>query len=229
MQPSGATNGRARELRYDSRSWPHGSAMRRLAHAAFLAALAIGSVGIADDFDPATKGTPASTATCIQGSVGYFRARVRGALVLDLNWRDAEMDCAGGPRPDGKSIRVSIGGPPRGDGKRMRFVFGIAQTREGTSGSALPTNITLILEGEQRMFATQGDHKCTIDKLTQERVGALGGPKRSYRVTARGFCTGPAATLTRGERILITSFDFAARADFEDEPSDAKKPTPTRT
>jgi hypothetical protein len=168
---------------------------------------------------------PPANAGCLPGGSGFLRARVRGAIVLDLNWNDAEMECAGGPRPDGSGLRVSIGGPPRGDGKRMRFVFGVSKAREGASGTALPTNITFILEGEQRLFATQGDSKCTIDSLRQERLPNLaaktGDNRRSYRVTARGFCTGHAATLTRGERVLITSFDFVGRADYEDH-SDAK-------
>jgi hypothetical protein len=188
-----------------------------------LASIAHGGVPHAKP-SAAPPAIPAS-AGCLPGGSGYLRARVRGAIVLDLNWKDAEMECAGGPRPDGSGLRVSIAGPPRGDGKRMRFVFGVSKVSEGAAGSALPTNITFILEGEQRLFATQGDSKCTIDSLRQERLPGLaakaGDNRRSYRVTARGFCTGQAATLTRGERVLITSFDFVGRAEYEDSP-DAK-------
>lgn len=169
--------------------------------------------------DAAAANSANETAGCVMQDAGSLHAKVRGALTLDLAWRNAEMECAGGPRPDGRGIRISIGGPPRGDDKRMRLVFGIANVREGASGTALPTNVTVIMEGEQRIFATQGDDKCTVDSLRQERIGALGGPKRSYRVIVRGFCTEPATTLTRGERILLTSFDFVARADFVDEPA----------
>ena len=160
---------------------------------------------------------PAASSGCFIAGNGYLRARLRGALDLDLDWKNAEMDCAGGPRPGGKGVRVSIGGPARGDGRRIRMVFGIAGIGEGGSGETLPTNITLLFEGEQRIFATQGDDKCTVDSLTQQRVEPLGGPRAIYRVEARGFCLGPASSLSQGERVYITSFDFAGRVEFGDD------------
>ena len=71
------------------------------------------------------------------------------------------------------------------------MVFGVSAVAEGNAGSALPTNLTVIFEGEKRLFATRGEDRCTVDKLDQERVGVLGGPTRSYRVIARGFCIKP--------------------------------------
>jgi hypothetical protein len=158
---------------------------------------------------------------CLVSGDGYLRARLRGALALDLDWRNPDMECAGGPRPPGKAgrrgIRVSIGGPERGDGRRIRLVFGIADIGEGTGGETLKTNVTVLFEGEQRVFATQGDDKCIVDSLTQRRVGALGGKRAVYRVVARGFCLGPATSLTQGERLFLTSFDFAGRVEFDDD------------
>jgi hypothetical protein len=121
---------------------------------------------------------------------------------------------AGGPRPDGSGIRVAFAGPLRNDGRRLRMVFGL-RTSEGDSGRAVPTNLTVIFEGEQRVFATRGDERCTIDELSQERIGKLGGHTRAYRVVARGFCTAPASALAGDERIVINSFDFAGHVVFE--------------
>jgi len=169
-------------------------------------------------------GTPAPTAEpgCFSVGGGYLRARLRGAVDLDLNWKNADMQCEGGSRPPGKDnkrngIRVVVGGPPRGDGHRLRLVFGIAGVGEGDGGQALPTNLTMVFEGEQRIFATQGDDKCTIDSLTQERVEVLGPGRTVYRVVARGFCLGPATSLSREERVIMTSFDFAGRVEFSDD------------
>src|SRR5262245_15047278 len=109
---------------------------------------------------------------CLVSGDGYLRARVRGAVVLDLDWKNDEMQCEGGPRPPGKDdksngVRVSIGGPDRGEGRRLRFVFGIGGVGEGAEGKALRTNITMMFEGEKRFFATRGDDKCTVDSLEQ--------------------------------------------------------------
>jgi hypothetical protein len=185
-----------------------GAAMLSFTHVA----MAEGPTNAADD--PPTG--------CLAAGGGYLRARVRGALDLDLNWKNADMQCAGGPRPPGKDnkrngVRVSIGGPLRDGTHRIRLVFGIAGVGEGSGGSALRTNVTLLFEGESRVFATQGDDKCTVDSLTQERVETLGPGTAIYRVVARGFCIGPATSLSREERVVLTSFDFAGRVEFSDD------------
>jgi hypothetical protein len=174
---------------------------------------------------PSTPNTaPPVQAGCLLAGDGYLRARVRGALDLDLDWKDAQMQCDGAPRPSGNGVRVSIAGPLRGEGRRIRLVFGIAGVGEGESGQALRTNVTLLFEGEKRIYATQGDDKCTVDTLTQQRVETLGQSRAIYRVVVRGFCLGPASNPTRTERVLVTSFDFAGRVEFGDDDRHEKSP-----
>jgi len=168
---------------------------------------------------PATKPSASAAAAesskgCLPSGNGFFRARIRGAMNLDVDWQNAELECQGGSRPDGSGIRLSFAGPLRSDGRRLRLVLGVSNTVEGTAGSALPTNLTVIFEGEKRLFSTRGDDKCTVDKLTQERVGELGGDSRSYRVVGSGFCIDPANDLKAEERIVVSSFDFAGRITY---------------
>jgi hypothetical protein len=179
----------------------------------------------ADASQPGAAPAPSSSAGsksvahhvgCLPGGNGYLRARIRGALNLDIDWHNNEIECDGGPRPNGSGLRVSFAGPQHADGRRLRMVFGVSEAKEGAQGRELPTNLTVIFEGEQRLFATRGDDRCTVDKLEQERLGALGGPRRSYRVIASGFCISPASTLDGTGRILVTRFDFAGNAVFED-------------
>jgi len=204
--------------------------MKRILSAALIAwAIAAGATAAAPQSAAAANplaGLPAAGAQnlhgCLASGDGYLRARIRGALVLDVSLRNSELECDGGPRPDGSGIRVSFAGPARSDGRRLRMVFGVARATEGNLGRELPTNLTVIFEGEQRMFATRGDDKCTVDEFKQERVGALGGPMRNYRVIARGFCITPVKALNSEERILVNSFDFAGNITFED----AEAPAP---
>jgi hypothetical protein len=178
---------------------------------------------IAPAASPAASGGTSARAArhgCLSTGNGYLRARIRGALNLDIDWHNAEIECDGGHRPDGSGVRLSFAGPAHSDGRRLRLVFGVGSVHEGASGHDLPTNLTVIFEGEQRLFATRGEDHCTVDELSQERLGALGGPKRSWRVVARGFCISPASTLSSDARILVDRFDFAGNAVFEDEPPD---------
>jgi hypothetical protein len=186
-------------------------------HSVFLMAAAVVMAAVT----PAVATAPAKGLHgCLASGDGYLRARIRGALNLDVDLHNAELECDGGARPDGSGIRVSFAGPLRSDGRRLRMVFGVGEASEGRSGRALPTNLTVIFEGEQRLFATRGEDKCTVDQLTQQRVGALGGPRRSYRVIASGFCISPVSAVQAregaNERILVSSFDFAGSVTFED-------------
>jgi len=186
-----------------------------------LAAAPPGADAIADASPaPALPAAAAGAQGCLPGGNGYLRARIRGAMNLDIDWHNAEIECDGGPRPDGSGLRVSFAGPRHADGRRLRLVFGVGSVHEGLTGRALPTNLTVIFEGEERLFATRGEDHCTVDELKQERLGALGGPLRSWRIVARGFCTSPASTLNSDARILVTRFDFAGSAVFEDAPRD---------
>jgi hypothetical protein len=147
---------------------------------------------------------------------GFLRAKIRGAVNLDLDWHNAEMQCDGGARPNKSGVRVSFAGPKSSDGRRVRMVFGVGSATEGRGGRALPTNLTVIFEGEKRLFATRGQDRCTVDQLAQERVGDLGGPFRTYRIVAHGFCISPANSLDDSTHILVSRFDFAGRVTFGD-------------
>jgi hypothetical protein len=176
----------------------------------------------------ALPSAPAARHGCLPGGDGYLRARLRGTENLDVDWHNAELECDGGPRPGGVGLRVSFAGPPHPDGRRLRMVFGMSRVREGRGGRELPTNVTIIFEGEQRFYSTRGDEHCTVDRLRQERIGALGGDKRTWRVVASGFCVSPANGVNSEGRILVMSFDFAGDAVFEDEPP-ADKPAKPKT
>ena len=147
---------------------------------------------------------------CLGDGTGFVRARIRGALNLDLNWKDAQLECGGEARPDGSGLRVSFAGPGPG-GKVLRLVFGVRSAHEGAAGRELPTNLTVLVDGG-RAFATRGDDKCTMDELSQRPLPGRG--LRAWRIEARGFCVAPANALAGGGRIVVSRFDFAGRIEF---------------
>jgi hypothetical protein len=154
---------------------------------------------------------PPHSKPCLGDGTGYVRARIRGALNMDLNWKDAQLECDGEARPDGSGLRVSFAGPVAG-GKIMHLVFGVSSAREGAPGRELPTNLTVLLEGG-RVFATRGDDKCTLDELSQHPLPDSSGA-RVWRIEAHGFCVAPANAVAGSGRILVSRFDFAGRIEF---------------
>jgi hypothetical protein len=189
--------------------------------AAFVAALVVASAissGRAHAQQPPLLGAglPAVSlgGPCLPSGNAYLRARIRGAITLDVDLHGLALACEGGPRFDGSGIRMGFEGRVGPGQRRMRMVFGIDGAKEGRAGRELPTNLTVIFEGEKLLFATQGDGNCTVDRLTQARMVTRGHASHAYRIVAHGFCIAPANDLAGHQRILVTTFDFAGRADF---------------
>ncbi|HEY4973843.1 MAG TPA: hypothetical protein VII41_09560, partial [Steroidobacteraceae bacterium] len=133
--------------------------------------------------------TPAQAASsCLPSHDGYLRLRMRGDTNLDIDWHDADMQCDGGPRPGQQGIRLTFAGPAPGGAHALRFVFGVAVPAGASAAHNVPTNVTVIFEGEHKLFSTAGDGKCTMDEFSEQRMAA---PADSHlrRISARGFCT----------------------------------------
>ena len=135
--------------------------LHRAGTAAFCAAM-LSFTHVATAEGP-TKSAADPPLGCLTAGGGYLRARVRGALELDLNWKNAEMQCAGGPRPSGNGVRVSIGGPLRGGSlasqgdHRVAMAFAIAgQMCEGEVQVCDTANVATSFPGFVALARTAG-------------------------------------------------------------------------
>jgi hypothetical protein len=154
------------------------------------------------------------SAGCMTGEGGYLHAQLRGAVVADINWTNADMQCDGGPRPDGKGLRLTFAGKLPDTARQLRFIFGIdEQDIAPGAAQALPTNLTVIMEGEQQLYATRGSEHCAVESL--ERAAVKGSGTRRDRVHARGYCVGPATNVAGDARLLVPTFEFTGIADAE--------------
>ena len=181
----------------------------------FTAAALLGACGARTPPAPARSDVTGAVSACTAPADAFLRARLRGAIEADLAWGAADLQCEGGVRPDGSGIRVSLAGPLNASGQRVRLVFGMAVPPGAASNRAVPTNVTLILEGANRVYATLGPDKCSVDALQQQPAGTSGAAG-DYWVSARGFCVEPASTLDGSERVLLSRFDFRGRIHVDD-------------
>jgi hypothetical protein len=180
---------------------------------AALSAMALVTSACAED--PAQDvSLPASG--CLATGDGLLEAALRGALVADLSWSNSQMQCDGSLRDDG-ALRVTIAGPltlqtPPSSGKpapaRLRFIFGIDphDTASGVA-QAFPVNLTVIVEGDQQLYATRGDDKCAAESMLREPVPGAGN---LHRIRVRGYCIGPASDIAGTKRLLVPTFSFTA-------------------
>jgi hypothetical protein len=160
---------------------------------------------------------------CVAGGGGFLQAQLRGALTADISWSDALLKCEGGARPDGHGLRVTLAGPlpdpelRKSPARQLRFIFGI-DLKDVAAGSAqaMPTNVTIILEGEGRMFATRGSDRCAVEKL--ERTPLPGSDAKLERVHVRGYCTEPAAEMDGDARLWLPTFEFTGQVATGDAP-----------
>jgi hypothetical protein len=191
----------------------------RARRAGLLLCLTLTMTACASDKKDATPAaaTPPHAQGCIASGGGFLQAQLRGALSADLQWSNDHMQCEGGPRPDGHGLRMTLAGPLPGDGSAtLRFIFGIGY-RDVAAGAAqaLPTNVTVIIEGGKQMFATRGDARCAVETL--ERAPLPVAAHRD-RVHVRGYCTGPANELAGDSRLLIPTFEFTGVVNTGDDP-----------
>jgi hypothetical protein len=173
----------------------------------------------ADNAPPLVQAaTPGAAAGCIAGGGGFLQARLRGALVADLDWSNTEMQCAGGLRPDGQGLRLTFAGQLPGlagaQPRQLRFIFGV-DPHDIAPGKvqALPTNLTVIVEGEEQWYATRGARNCAVESL--QRMPLDGTDGKQNRVHARGYCLGPATNVAGDARLLVPTFEFTGVADAE--------------
>jgi hypothetical protein len=154
-------------------------------------------------------------AGCLPTGDGYLRARVRGGLDVNIDWHDGQLRCEGGLRPQEiGGIRVAFAGTVPQNGRHIRMIFGIAVPADATRARNVPTNVTVILEDEEKLFSTAGEGKCTIDELSLQPPAETHGAWR--RVVARGFCTVPVTTLSGSDALELDRFDFAGGLQHED-------------
>jgi hypothetical protein len=179
--------------------------------------IVLGAGACAQDPPDAGAAATAQTTGCLASGEGNLEAKVRGALVADLEWKNAEMQCDGGPHPDGSGIRVTVAGPLPGTSSRLRFIFGIDphDTASGVA-QAFPTNLTVLVEGSSQLYATRGNDKCAVETLLRTPLADSDG--RLDRVKVRGYCIDPASDIQGATRVLVPTFSFTALIRNGDDP-----------
>jgi len=147
--------------------------------------------------------------TCLAAGDGYLHAQMGGAIDARLDWPNSGTRCEGESRDSPPGVRLSFQRASAA-APNLLLVFGLTGVREGQAGHAVRANLTIIVQGTNRIFGTLGDSRCTVDSLTQRPLTAA----RSYRLEARGFCTQPAHAVRGKGDILVSTFEFAGPVTF---------------
>ena len=151
---------------------------------------------------------------CLSSGDGYLRAHIAGAVEARIDWPDQGTHCEGESKDaPSAGVRLSFQRAADGDSKLL-FVFGLTGVREGRPAKEVGANLTLIVQGTDRIYGTLGDARCTVDSLHQKRLGSA----KAYRVEARGFCTQPAHAVRGDGAVLVSTFEFAGLVNYDPAP-----------
>lgn len=208
---------------------------RRRAHWRLSSALCLAAVTVAAAASPAASQPDASTApvapvapvapaSCLESGDGYFRARLAGAIEANIDWPNSGTQCEGESKNTPPGVRLSFQRVPSG-ASNLLFVIGLSGVREGRPGREIRANLTIIVQGTDRFFGTLGDSRCTVDSLSQRRLGS----SKVYRVEARGFCTQPAHAVRGDGAVLVSTFEFAGVVGYDPPETDAGTENPAKT
>src|SRR5271169_2495315 len=175
--------------------------------AALLSVLA--SIAVAVDSARAADPPTAAAANCLPSGDGYLRAHVAGAIEAIIDWPNSGTRCQGEPKLNPPGVRLSFQ-RAAGGAQDLLFVFGLTGVTEGKPGRAIGANLTIIVQGTDRIFGTLGDKRCTVDSLAQRPLPIAG----TYRLEARGFCTQPAHAVRGTGDVLVSTFEFAGSVNY---------------
>lgn len=178
--------------------------------AALAAAIATGAPGEAPSIGAWLPPPAAGPDHCLPSRDGYLRAHLAGALEARIDWSDQGTRCEGDPKETPPGVRLSFH-RLHDRGPSLLFVFGLSGVREGQPAREAGANLTLFVQGTDRVYGTLGDARCTIDSLRQTPLAA----PRSFRVEARGFCTQPAHAVHGAGDVLVSTFEFAGLVDYD--------------
>jgi hypothetical protein len=161
---------------------------------------------------PASAPTRATAVSCLPSGDGYLRAKIGGALTVNIDWPNSGTQCEGESRDKPPGARLSFQ-RPASRAPNLLLVFGLTGVKPGEPARAVAVNLTVIVQGTSRIYGTLGDSRCTVDSLSQRALGAPG----AFRVEARGFCTQPAHAVRGKGDVLVSTFEFAGPVNFTTE------------
>jgi hypothetical protein len=157
------------------------------------------------------QGAPVTSqpVSCLASGDGYLHAHLAGAIDARLDWPNSGTRCDGESRDSPPGVRLSFQ-RASGAAPNLLLVFGLTGVREGQGEREVRANLTIIVQGTNRIFGTLGDSRCTVDSLTQRPLKTT----RTYRLEARGFCTQPAHAVRGLGDVLVSTFEFAGPVTF---------------
>lgn len=144
------------------------------------------------------------------GEAGRLQVDLFGALQGEVRWAAEHLRCEGMPRPDGAGARLRFAGPFGAEGQPIAFIIAVPSLEQGEIGAELPSNVTLIAEGEGRFFSTPDLDSCWTDISSQTPLETEG----RYSIDGQVYCISPLPEVNGAGSVSIDEFSFSGLLDW---------------
>ena len=144
------------------------------------------------------------------GEAGFLQVDLFGALAGEDRWTTETLRCEGMPRPDGAGARLRFAGPFGAEAQPVAFIIAVPALTQGEVGAELPSNLTLIAEGQGRFFSTPDLEGCWTDISAQTPLG----PEGLYRIDGQIYCISPIPEVNGAGSVSIDEFSFSGLVDW---------------
>ena len=151
---------------------------------------------------------PAPAQGC--GEDGFVETTLYGALEGEINWTASALNCEGMRRPDDAGARLRFAGAS-GD-IRLAIIIAIPSLQPGQLMREMPSNVTLIEEGDGRFFSTSGNENCWTDVDAQSPL-----PDRpdTHSVSGTLYCITPLVEVNGDTSVSLRELRFAGLVDWD--------------
>jgi hypothetical protein len=159
---------------------------------------------------------PVQSTACIEG--GLFEAEIFGAIETRLEWRDADLECEGMPRPHGKGARLRFAGTGNADGENLdlAFIIALPDLEQGQSGRELPAGVTLMEESAGKFFSTPEPSTCWADITHHDLLqGDQADAGTRYRIGGSLYCVSPLAEVNGARNVTFTDVRFTGQLNWQ--------------
>jgi hypothetical protein len=160
---------------------------------------------------PAAVPTVAPPPARLCGDTGELRARLYGAISVELDWNSDELECNGMPRPEGNGARLRFAGQLPDVDKRIALIVAIPGLQRGIAGAEYATRVTVIEEGGGRFFSTSSLNNCLTDVTTLEKLDENGD---RFRIGGTLYCVSPLAEVNGPSSLSIDRMQFSGLLDW---------------
>lgn len=159
-----------------------------------------------DDRPPATA-TAAPAPGC--GESGFLAATLYGAIATTLDWSAADLACEGMPRPNDEGARLRFAG--RDGDRQLAIIIAVPALTRGATGAELPSNVTLIEEGNGRFFSTPDLNSCWTDVTVATPV-----PRSASEFVVGGtlYCVQPIVEVNGTASVTLSELRFEGLVDW---------------